>query len=845
MRTRKSDNPKSPPAPKRTPPARKSATKTPPTRPLHASQQSPSTVTPKRDSVTRGKTVVTNDTPATTPETPGTTTRTSNFGSCVPCPYFSVFKSQFLSRMKVSLSLMQVLSSCDVMHAVSVIKPQVDTVKATPRAIRTVKRVVKKTVIRKKPKLADSVAVKKEDTELLTEKDSFDEVKDMGLENQQETSPIDAKNSVKEEEEDDDVCMPLKEDEDTMKENKETIDEKSLKIQEPFIEAKIEEEPEEEPEEEQLIDNQEIIMEKEQNIEIEEEPMECFDDEVDMEKNTNEQVQLIENQQIIIEKEKKAEIELEEEPMECYDDEVDMEKNMNNELKIEEKEDPQERVCLSDEEKDNENHIDNDVHEEDDKGIQQEQHGELGLQDQEQEQEHGELGLEEEQEECKVAIEERKRRKEFEIFVGGLDRDTTEEEVKRAFQYVGEVVNIRMHKELPTNKNKGYAFVRFANKDQVARALSEMKNPVIHGKRCGTAPSDDNDTLFLGNICNTWTKEAIQQKLKDYNIQGLENLTLVPNPHHPGTSRGFAFLEFSGHPDAMLAYKRLQKPDAVFGHPDRSVKVPFAEPLRDPDPQVLKEIKVKARLSNPSPKTQAVKGGIAGGFHIRPTFPRAGRGFGRGHRMEFEQRGGRGGYYPHGHGQYGQTSRMGGYVDDYPPPAPHPSFRGRHNFGRGGRWNNFPGPHPHPYPHPHPHPHEQSQGNMAPRYDYDGHRPMHHHHHHHHPMHMPMRGHGPPPPFIHEEEFNRPYAYEHPYMYGDTSRGLKRPFYPEHDPEYMEPSRGRPRLDYPEPTHLAHGSRLRGGGSGMHSRDYYNYDYEGSYSSYYGGDRPYGGGYYY
>ncbi|KAL4584948.1 hypothetical protein LXL04_009561 [Taraxacum kok-saghyz] len=43
MRTRKSDNPKSPPAPKRTPPARKSATKTPPTRPLHASQQSPFT----------------------------------------------------------------------------------------------------------------------------------------------------------------------------------------------------------------------------------------------------------------------------------------------------------------------------------------------------------------------------------------------------------------------------------------------------------------------------------------------------------------------------------------------------------------------------------------------------------------------------------------------------------------------------------------------------------------------------------------------------------------------------------------------------------------------------------
>lgn len=31
----------------------------------------------------------------------------------------------------------------------------------------------------------------------------------------------------------------------------------------------------------------------------------------------------------------------------------------------------------------------------------------------------------------------------------------------------------------------------------------------VRGKRCGTAPSEDNDTLFLGNICNTWTKEAV------------------------------------------------------------------------------------------------------------------------------------------------------------------------------------------------------------------------------------------------------------------------------------------------------------------------------------------------
>lgn len=56
-------------------------------------------------------------------------------------------------------------------------------------------------------------------------------------------------------------------------------------------------------------------------------------------------------------------------------------------------------------------------------------------------------------------------------------------------------------------------------------------------------------------------------------------------------SRGFAFVEFSSHAEAMLAYKRLQKPDVVFGHSERTAKVAFAEPLREPDPEVMAQVK--------------------------------------------------------------------------------------------------------------------------------------------------------------------------------------------------------------------------------------------------------------
>lgn len=481
----------------------------------------------------------------------------------------------------------------------------------------------------------------------------------------------------------------------------------------------------------------------------------------------------------------------------------------------------------------------------------------------------------------------RKIKKEQEIFVGGLDRDAVEDDLRRAFEKVGEVVEVRLHKDYATNKNKGFAFVKFANKEQVARALEQMKNPLIRGKRCGIAPSEDNDTLFLGNICNTWTKDAVKRKLKDYGIDSVESITLVADTQHEGLSRGFAFLEFACHADAMAAYKRLQKPDVIFGHPERTTKVAFGEPLREPDPEIMAQVKsvfidglppywdedqvkehfksygdiervvlarnmstakrkdfgfvnftnheaavacvegvndtelgdgkskmkARARLANPLPKTQAVKGGMSGGFRIGHNgigvYSRFGRGFGRGrfasNRAGFQ--GGRG-FYPRGRGRGGRFS----HTSDI--EMPYPEFHGWKPYGvRGGRRGSTPG--------------------RLGAFDRG-------------------RGRGFPsrrPPYLPEGDFGGHLGAtqfgDDPYFYG--GRGLKRPFsMMEHDPSYLEPTnRLRPRYDLPDP--LSGGPRYRdsAGTSGLYSRDYYGSDYGGSsYSSFYGGE-PSGGGYYY
>ncbi|KAI3992606.1 hypothetical protein MKX01_007928, partial [Papaver californicum] len=64
----------------------------------------------------------------------------------------------------------------------------------------------------------------------------------------------------------------------------------------------------------------------------------------------------------------------------------------------------------------------------------------------------------------------------------------------------------------------------------------------------------------------------LKEKLKHYGIDNIDDLTLVEDSNSEGLNRGFAFLEFASRSEAMDAYKRLLKKEAVFGV-DRIAKV--------------------------------------------------------------------------------------------------------------------------------------------------------------------------------------------------------------------------------------------------------------------------------
>lgn len=86
---------------------------------------------------------------------------------------------------------------------------------------------------------------------------------------------------------------------------------------------------------------------------------------------------------------------------------------------------------------------------------------------------------EDDRKEQREMLKEHRKRKEFEVFVGGLDKDATESDIRRAFAEAGELKEVRLLTNPITKKNKGFAFLRFATVEQARRVVSEFKNPLV------------------------------------------------------------------------------------------------------------------------------------------------------------------------------------------------------------------------------------------------------------------------------------------------------------------------------------------------------------------------------
>jgi RNA recognition motif-containing protein len=68
------------------------------------------------------------------------------------------------------------------------------------------------------------------------------------------------------------------------------------------------------------------------------------------------------------------------------------------------------------------------------------------------------------------------------IYVGNLPRDTSEAEIRSAFEAFGEVSNITMVMEKYTNTFKGFCFIEMPKKEDAEKAMGELNESDFGGR---------------------------------------------------------------------------------------------------------------------------------------------------------------------------------------------------------------------------------------------------------------------------------------------------------------------------------------------------------------------------
>ncbi|XP_068454843.1 heterogeneous nuclear ribonucleoprotein Q-like isoform X3 [Clinocottus analis] len=177
-----------------------------------------------------------------------------------------------------------------------------------------------------------------------------------------------------------------------------------------------------------------------------------------------------------------------------------------------------------------------------------------------------------------------------EIFIGKIPRDLFEDELVPLFEKAGPIWDLRLMMDPLSGLNRGYAFVTFCTKEAAQEAVKLCNNHEIRpNKHIGVCISVANNRLFVGSIPKSKTKEQIVEEFAKV-TEGLSDVILYHQPDDKKKNRGFCFLEYEDHKTAAQARRRLMSGKVkVWGN---VVTVEWADPIEDPDPEVMAKVKV-------------------------------------------------------------------------------------------------------------------------------------------------------------------------------------------------------------------------------------------------------------
>ena len=137
------------------------------------------------------------------------------------------------------------------------------------------------------------------------------------------------------------------------------------------------------------------------------------------------------------------------------------------------------------------------------------------------------------------------------LFVGGLPREVTTEQIRDLFEKHGVVKDCFLPAGDGT-PNKGFGFITFASKDEATAAISALNSHKIGGRRIAVKDADDDSKkgnnkrkdpegtkVYVGNLPFKATEEAIK---KHFEGTATINGMALATDKNTGKPKGFAFI---------------------------------------------------------------------------------------------------------------------------------------------------------------------------------------------------------------------------------------------------------------------------------------------------------------
>ncbi|KAG9135209.1 hypothetical protein Leryth_013493 [Lithospermum erythrorhizon] len=147
------------------------------------------------------------------------------------------------------------------------------------------------------------------------------------------------------------------------------------------------------------------------------------------------------------------------------------------------------------------------------------------------------------------------------LYVGDLDQNVTDSQLYDLFNQVGQVVSVRVCRDLSTRKSLGYGYVNYSSSQDASRAIEVLNftplntKPIriMYSHRDPSVRKSGTANIFIKNLDKNIDNKALHDTFSSFG--NILSCKIATDPN--GQSKGYGFVQFDSEESAQSAIDKL------------------------------------------------------------------------------------------------------------------------------------------------------------------------------------------------------------------------------------------------------------------------------------------------